>query len=110
VHRQATFGDLVVVQPEGELDSFGASSFRQVIAEIAGAARVIFDLSAVTFIDSVGLGLLVGGIRRTRERGGQVAMACRRPSLLRVLSHSQIDTIVTIGPTLCDAVEALGSD
>ncbi len=41
--------------------------------------RLVIDLSRVPFIDSAGLGALIGGIRRTRELGGQVAVACSRP-------------------------------
>ncbi len=42
-------------------------------------------MSGVPFVDSAGLGALIGGIRRARELGGDVAVACDRPTLVRVL-------------------------
>lgn len=93
----------VVLRPEGELDAFTVSPFRRAMADMATSPRLVIDLSAVGFIDSAGLGALVGGIRRTQELGGRVSVACSRPSLLRVLRSMGFDQIVTIATSLEDA-------
>ncbi|MGL6279104.1 MAG: STAS domain-containing protein [Gaiella sp.] len=59
----------------GELDAYSAPDVRASIAALFGSAprRVVVDLSAVTFLDSTVLGLLVGALRRARESGRDLA-------------------------------------
>ena len=96
-----------VVRPVGELDAFSVSQFRQALADLAGARQVVIDLSRVVFIDSAGLGALIGGIRRTREQGGHVAVTCARPTLTRLLHSTGFDRIVTVVPSVAEASGAL---
>jgi anti-sigma B factor antagonist len=96
-----------ICRPVGDLDAFTVSQFRQVVADLAGVGRLIIDLSATTFVDSAGLGALIGGIRRTRELGGDVAVACDRPALVRLLRTTGFDRIVTVAPTVFEAVATL---
>jgi anti-sigma B factor antagonist len=97
-----------VCRPVGELDAFTVSQFRQSLAELASTPRLLIDLSGVPFVDSAGLGALIGGIRRVRELGGDVAVACPRPTLTRLLRTTGFDRIVTVAGTLEDAKVALG--
>lgn len=59
-------------------------------------------------MDSAGLGALIGGIRRTRENGGEVAVACSRPTLTRLLHTTGFDRIVSVTETVDEAVVAVG--
>lgn len=97
----------LVCRPRGDLDSYSVGAFRQAVADMASSPHVIVDLSEVTFVDSAGLGALVGGIRRIRETGGQVAVAANRPVLLRLLRTTGFDRIVTVAPTAEAAAVAL---
>ena len=97
----------VACRPSGELDAFTVSKFRQALAEIADQPRVLIDLSNVPFVDSAGLGALIGGIRRAREKGGDVAVACNRPTLNRLLRTTGFDRIVTVAPTVEEAARSL---
>ena len=99
----------VVCRPVGELDAFTVSQFRQALAELASNPRLLIDMSAVPFVDSAGLGALIGGIRRARELGGDVAVCCNRPTLTRLLRTTGFDRIVTVAETLEEAAAALGS-
>ena len=99
--------DHVVCRPNGELDAFTVSGFREALADLASRRRVIIDLSAVTFMDSAGLGALIGGIRRIREAGGDVGVSCNRPTLLRLLRTTGFDRIVAVVDTVEEAVAAL---
>lgn len=96
-------------RPMGELDAYTVTSFREALGELATHPRVVIDLSEVPFMDSAGLGALIGGIRRAREHGGDVVVACSRPTLTRLLHTTGFDRIVPVTETLDDAVEALGS-
>jgi len=98
-----------MVCPEGELDAFTVAPFRRALAQLADSDGLVIDLSAVVFIDSAGLGALIGGIRGTRELGGQVIVACSRPGLARVLRSTGFDKVVTVTASLAEAARALGS-
>jgi anti-sigma B factor antagonist len=96
-----------ICRPAGEIDASTVSQFRAVLGDLATNPRVVIDLSDVTFVDSAGLGALIGGIRRTRELGGDVVLACPRPSMARLLRTTGLDHIVTIAASMAEAHEAL---
>ncbi len=100
---------LRVCRPVGELDAFTVSQFRSALAELASTPKLLIDMSSVPFVDSAGLGALIGGIRRARELGGDVAVACNRPTLLRLLRTTGFDRIVTVVDTIEEAAAALTS-
>jgi anti-sigma B factor antagonist len=94
-------------RPVGELDAYTVSQFREVLAELAAHPRLLIDLSDVPFMDSAGLGALIGGIRRAREAEGEVSVACSRPTLTRLLHTTGFDRIVPVTETVDEAVDAL---
>ena len=98
----------VLCRPSGELDAYTVAQFREALTELAGERFVLVDLSHVPFMDSAGLGALIGGIRRARENDGDVAVACDRPSLIRLLHTTGFDRIVPVRETIEEAVLALG--
>ncbi len=100
--------DYTLCRPVGELDAYTVTSFREALGELAQRPRVVIDLSEVPFMDSAGLGALIGGIRRAREHGGEVAVACSRPTLTRLLHTTGFDRIVPVTETIDAAAEALG--
>jgi anti-sigma B factor antagonist len=85
-----------VIQVAGELDSFSACELRAGIADGLGRPGVILDIQDVPFVDSAGLGAIVGGVRRLREAGASVALCCTRSSVLRLLGTTGLDRIVPI--------------
>jgi anti-sigma B factor antagonist len=100
----------VICRPVGELDAFTVSQFRQSLADLASSERLIIDMSGIPFVDSAGLGALIGGIRRTRELGGDVAVACDRPTLVRLLRTTGFDRIVSVTETVEEAMASLVKD
>ena len=94
-------------RPVGELDAYTVTAFREALGELASKDRVIIDLSDVPFMDSAGLGALIGGIRRAREHGGDVAVACSRPTLTRLLHTTGFDRIVAVTDNVEEAVAAV---
>jgi len=100
----------VVVRPVGELDAYTVPSFRESLAGLTAAERLLIDLSEVPFMDSAGLGALIGGIRRVREAGGEVTVACSRPALTRLLHTTGFDRIVVVADTPAAALDALLGD
>jgi anti-sigma B factor antagonist len=110
VLQEITPEGYAVCRPVGELESFTVSRFREALSEVASSGCLLIDLSGVAFIDSAGLGALIGGIRHTRELGGRVAVACSRPTLVRLLRTTGFDRVVTVADTLANAAAALAVD
>ena len=103
-------GDYTVCRPVGELDAYTVGQFREALGELSSSPRLLIDLSSVPFMDSAGLGALIGGIRRARESGGDVAVSCSRPTLIRLLHTTGFDRIVPVAETVEEAAAALASN
>ena len=99
--------DYTLCRPVGELDAYTVSQFRDALGALASTPHLVIDLSGVPFMDSAGLGALIGGIRRAREAGGDVAVACNRPTLTRLLHTTGFDRIVSVTETVDEAAAAL---
>lgn len=98
-----------VCRPHGDLDAFTVVRFREAIAEIPSDSTVIFDLSAVPFIDSAGLGALVGAIRRIRDLGGEAVVATDRGVHRNLLHTTGFDRIVRITGDVNEAAAVLAA-
>jgi anti-sigma B factor antagonist len=96
-----------VCRPKGEVDAYTVGQFRESLGELAETSRLIIDLSAVPFMDSAGLGALIGGIRKVRDNDGDVAVACDRPTLTRLLHTTGFDRIVPVSESIPEALSAL---
>jgi anti-sigma B factor antagonist len=97
-------------RPVGELDAYTVPQFRESLAELSSDERLLIDLSEVPFMDSAGLGALIGGIRRARESGGEVVVACSRPTLTRLLHTTGFDRIVPVVETVDEAAAELAAE
>jgi len=86
----------VVCHVIGNLEQLTVGEFREDIAQLNDQSRVIFDLAAVPFVDSAGLGALIGAIRRIRESDGDAVVCSARPSVGRVLELVGLDRIVAV--------------
>jgi anti-sigma B factor antagonist len=98
-----------VVRLTGEVDMYTAPQLKQSMLGLIddGAAKVVIDLSGVTFIDSTALGVLIGGVRRLHAAGGAMALVVATRPVGRVLSITGLDRVFTIHETLEDALAAL---
>ncbi len=91
----------------GEVDLATVPRLRDRLVRLATehpGAIVVVDLDGVTFIDSAGLGVLVGGHRRLRARGGALHLVVSDPRLVELFSSSGLDAVLTIHATLVEAV------
>lgn len=71
------------------------------------ALQVVVDLDAVPFMDSSGLGALMGGVRRLREAGGDLAIACTREQHLKLFNITGFGEGVSIAPSVAEAASGL---
>ncbi|MBA2624615.1 MAG: STAS domain-containing protein [Acidimicrobiia bacterium] len=98
-----------VCRPVGELDAFTVGHFREALAELSTSSRLLVDLAGVPFLDSAGLGALIGGVRRTREAGGDVAVYGARPAVARLLHTTGFDRVASVSESEEGAAEALAA-
>ena len=104
VDRQA---DHTVCRPRGELDAYTVGQFREALRELSTEPRLIINLAGVPFLDSAGLGALIGGVRRARESGGEVAVCAARPAVSRLLHTTGFDRVAPVSESEDEALEAL---
>lgn len=101
-------GDCAVLQVTGEVDAYTASMLREQIRELAakGAVHLIADLGQVDFLDSTGLGALVGGLKRLREAGGSLALVISTPRILRIFQITGLTNVLAARRSVTDAITA----
>lgn len=100
-------GDFVMLRPEGELDAYSVAQFRETFAQVSEEQRLLVNLSGVQFMDSAGLGALIGGIRKVRDNDGRISVFSDRPAISRLLHTTGFDRIVAVNEDLVEAVAAL---
>jgi anti-sigma B factor antagonist len=91
----------------GEVDLYTAPKLKEKFVEMieGGYPDVVLDLEGVSFIDSSGLGVLVGALRRARERGGAVRVVCTRDSILKIFRITGLDKVFAIFANTAEARE-----
>ncbi len=103
-----TSGHWAIVDVEGEVDVFTAPKLREQIVALLGedANRIVVNLARVEFMDSTGLGVLVGGLKRVKEREGTLALAGAHGTVLRVLNITGLDSVFALHETVEQALSS----
>ncbi|MGH2692916.1 MAG: STAS domain-containing protein [Actinomycetota bacterium] len=91
-------GDVTVVSVKGEVDLYTAPSLKERVADLvsAGRNRLAVDLGGVEFMDSTGLGVLIGGLKKCKEAGGSLALIAPREPVIKVLAITGLDKVFQI--------------
>ena len=90
-------GDLYsVVRIEGRLTATSVGSVKTAIADLidSGHVRIAVDLSETPFIDSSGLGVLIGGLKSARQAGGDLRIAGATDAVRKVLALTNLDRVL----------------
>ena len=91
-------GDATVVEVSGEIDVYTAPRLREKIISLvdAGNYRLIIDMERVEFLDSTGLGVLVGGLKRVRQYDGGIDLVCTQGRILRIFRITGLSKVFSI--------------
>lgn len=110
-HRPAGEAEIVVA-PE-ELDAYTTPAFRDLVFGLIsqqGRCKLVIDLQHTRFIDSMGLGVIAGALRRTRDQDGWVSVACTYEPVLKQFRLVGLPRILGIHDSVDDALAAHGID
>ena len=100
-----TVSEHVVLEISGEIDVYTAPKLRERLIELvnSGQRNVVVDLGRVEFLDSTGLGVLVGAHRRLKARDGSLNLVCPHERLLKVFRITGLDTVFDIHSSVEEA-------
>ena len=95
-----------VVAVGGEIDVYTAPKLRDCITDLvsAGTYDIVIDLEAVEFLDSTGLGVLVGGLKKVRAHDGSLDLVCTQERLLKIFRITGLAKVFTIHASQADAL------
>jgi len=105
-------GDITVLAVTGEVDVYTAPQLRHAAVQALadGARRMIVDLNGVDFLDSTGLGVLVGMLKRLRAVDGALALVCRQARILKIFRITGLTRVFDIFPEVAAAAASLAGE
>lgn len=91
-------GGRTIVAVGGEIDVYTAPKLRDRITELvaAGVYDLVIDMEAVEFLDSTGLGVLVGGLKKVRAHDGSLQLICNQDRLLKIFRITGLAKVFVI--------------
>ena len=92
-------GDSLVIRVGGEIDHHGAVSVRTGIDDVLASERpqkVYLELSGVSFMDSSGLGLIMGRFALVKRYGGKMAVLDPSPAVLKMMNLAGMERMIPI--------------
>ena len=106
-------GGRTIVVVGGEIDVYSAPTLRDRLNGLVadGHHDLILDMQGVEFLDSTGLGVLVGGLKRVRTHNGSLQLVCSQERVLKVFRITGLTKVFTIHDSVQDALSSdAGSD
>jgi anti-sigma B factor antagonist len=101
-------GDATIIAVGGEIDVYTAPKLRDKITELVadGVYDIIVDMEAVEFLDSTGLGVLVGGLKKVRAHDGSLELICTQDRLLKIFRITGLAKVFVIHDSADGALAA----
>ncbi len=101
-----TEGNATVIEVSGEIDVYTAPKLREQIIDLVtgGAYHLVIDMEKVEFLDSTGLGVLVGGLKRVRAHEGSLALVCTQDRILKIFKITGLTKVFPIHNSVADAL------
>ena len=91
-------GGHTIIEVGGEIDVYTAPKLRDKITELVGNGEynLVIDMEKVDFLDSTGLGVLVGGLKKVRAHDGSMELICSQDRLLKIFRITGLAKVFTI--------------
>ena len=100
-------GDHTVLALAGEIDLYTAPRLQSELTRAlsaADAAQIVVDMSAVDFLDSTGLGVLVGGLKRVKSNEGELRLVVAQDRIMKIFDITGLAKVFPIYPSLDEAL------
>lgn len=100
----------ILIKVNSELDHHSATEIRKAVdgkIKNTNAKNVIFDFTRVDFMDSSGIGVIMGRYKMTKILGGKVVIFGARKNVSRIIELSGIDKIIDVCNTAEEAIECV---
>ena len=99
--------DAGLISVSGESDLYTAPQLKGEVLRLigAGANRLVVDLTHTSFVDSATLGVLLGGLKRLRPKGGEIVLVIVDPNIRKIFEITLLDRVFPIVDTLPEALE-----
>ena len=97
--------EIPVLDLKGEVDSYNSPRLREQMVSLidAGSVNLVINLAGVDYIDSTGLGTLVGGLKRASEKGGVIRIICPNEQIHKVFNITGLVKVFPIFQTEAEA-------
>jgi anti-sigma B factor antagonist len=97
-----------VIAVGGEIDVYTAPKLREKLINLveSGSYHLILDMEGVEFLDSTGLGVLVGGLKRVRAHDGWIDLVCTQSRILRIFRITGLSNVFDTYDTVAAAQAA----
>ena len=97
-----------VIGVQGDIDIYTAPRLRELLINLVstGRYRLVVKLDEVGFLDSTGLGVLVGGLRRVRAHDGSLDLVCTQQPILKILKITGLTEVFGIYQNVDQAIAA----
>lgn len=105
VNDYTTDDGLTVITVEGEIDVYTAPKLREKLIDLVnkGKFHLLVDMEKVEFLDSTGLGVLVGGLKRVRANDGSLELVCTQERILKIFRITGLTKVFGIHDSIEDA-------
>ena len=100
---------IAVLDISGEVDAFTAPKLKQEMIDHIDqdTSRLAINLADVKYLDSTGLGVLIGGLKRTRDKGGELVLICPNVRIMRIFDITGLSRIFEMFKTETEALAHL---
>jgi anti-sigma B factor antagonist len=97
-----------VVDVEGEIDVYTAPRLRELLIDLVNKNnyQLVVNMEKVEFLDSTGLGVLVGGLKRVRAHDGSLDLVCTQERILKIFRITGLTKVFGIHSTVDEAIAA----
>jgi anti-sigma B factor antagonist len=101
-----------IVDVEGEIDVYTAPRLRELLIDLVnnGEYQIVVNMEKVEFLDSTGLGVLVGGLKRVRAHDGSLDLVCTQERILKIFRITGLTKVFGIHDTVDEAISTRKSE
>ncbi len=110
--RNQTYGDVLVLSPEGRIDHANSENFRNGLTPFvelctSNGEKLVLDLAGVDYISSAGLRCFMLAEKQTRSQGGTIVVAAMQPVVKEIFEISRFTLVFATFATVREALAQL---